>query len=309
MDGALRRLAEEPSPGTAALQDFLAEYGHRSFSLDIYHPTFLDEPAQVSRLLKVAGQEPDPAARVAGREAAEREARTAIARRSMGRLKLFTFDRVLTLARRYVALREDQRFVWQRSLALMRRAFLRIGERLASEGRLTQAHNVFFLTFEELKELPQQAQQAITARRATFERLQREFELAPHLTYPAFLRGNRPLELPFENGVERWRGVPVSPGLVRGPVRVVLTPDQLDRTAPGDILVTRSTDPGWTPVFGQVRGLIMEQGGQLSHGSVVAREYGLPAVVGIPHITQHLRDDDLVLLDGLTGTVTLESRR
>jgi phosphohistidine swiveling domain-containing protein len=309
MDRALRQLAEEPGPGTTGWRDFLTAYGHRSFSLDIYHPTFSDAPEQVSRLLKVAGQEPDPTARVAEREAAEREARTAIVSRSLGRFKLFTFDQVLTLARRYVALREDQRFVWQRSLALMRRAFLRIGEWLAAEGQLTQADDIFFLTFEELRERPQQAQQVITARRVTFERLRREFELAPHLTYPAFLHGNRPLEPSFVKEMKRWRGVPVSPGLVRGPARVVLTPDQLDRTAPGDILVTRSTDPGWTPVFGQLGGLIMEQGGQLSHGSVVAREYGLPAVVGIPHITQHLQDDDLVLLDGLTGTVTLESRR
>jgi phosphoenolpyruvate synthase/pyruvate phosphate dikinase len=121
--------------------------------------------------------------------------------------------------------------------------------------------------------------------------------------------GNRPLEVTSEGERTCWWGVPVSPGLVRGPVRVVLTPDQFDRIAPGDVLVTRSTDPGWTPIFGRLGGLIMERGGQLSHGSVVAREYGLPAVVGIPHITDHLRDGDLVLLDGLTGTVALEGRR
>ncbi len=307
MDRALRQLAEGPSLGPAALKEFLAAYGHRSFSLDIYHPTFYDEPEQVLRLLKVAGQGPDPTTRVAERESAEREARTAIASRSMGRLKLFILDRVLALARCYVTLREDQRFAWQRSLALMRRAFLRIGERLAAGGLLVQADDVFFATLEEIRELSPQVRQAIAARRVTFERLQREFELAPHLTYPAFLRGKRPLESPLEKGMKRWHGVPVSPGLVRGPARVVLTPDRLDRTAPGDILVTPSTDPGWTPVFGQLGGLIMEQGGQLSHGSVVAREYGLPAVVGIPHITQYLRDGDLVLLDGLSGSVTLES--
>jgi phosphoenolpyruvate synthase/pyruvate phosphate dikinase len=88
-----------------------------------------------------------------------------------------------------------------------------------------------------------------------------------------------------------------------------LAPGQFDRIAPGDILVTRSTDPGWTPIFGRLGGLIMERGGQLSHGSVVAREYGLPAVVGTPDITAHLRDGDPVLLDGLTGTVVLKGRR
>ncbi len=332
LDQALRRLTQEPTQEGANLQDFLARYGHRSFSLDIYHPTFADEPGQVLRLLEVAGQGPDPAARVAARESAEREVRAAIAARPLGRFKLLIFDRVLALARRYVALREDQRFAWQRTLALMRRAFLYIAEQLVAEGFLDRTGDIFFATLGEVRELLQSAQpqpdatprcgrsltkppagdarlearQTIAARRAVFERLQREFELAPHLTYPAFLRGNRPLEPAPEERVEHWQGVPVSPGLVRGPARVVLSPGQFNRIAPGDILVTRSTDPGWTPIFGRLGGLIMERGGQLSHGSVIAREYGLPAVVGIPHITALLRDDDLVLLDGLTGTVVLE---
>jgi len=341
LDQALRQLAGETGPGAADLRDFMARYGHRSFSLDIYQPTFADEPGQVLRLLELAGQSPDPAARVAGRESAERAVSAAVAARPLGRLKLLIFNRVLALARHYVTLREDQRFAWQRTLALMRRVFLCIGEQLAAGGLLAQAGDVFFATYEEVGALVRLAQpqpdagrpqpdagletrQAIAARRVPFERLQREFELAPHLTYPAFLRGNRPLEAsgnrpleasgnrPLEatSGGERtcWQGVPVSPGLVRGSVRVVLTPGQFDRIAPGDILVTRSTDPGWTPIFGRLGGLIMERGGQLSHGSVVAREYGLPAVVGIPHITDHLRDGDVVLLDGLTGTVTLEGR-
>jgi pyruvate,water dikinase len=321
LDQALRQLEGAASLRAADLRDFLAEYGHRSFSLDIRHPTFADEPEQVLRLLEVAGHGPDSAVRVAARESAEREVGATIAARPLGPLKLLVLNQVLALARRYVSLREDQRFAWQRTLALMRRAFLRIGERLATEEHLAQADDIFFATFIEIKDLSQPAQlrpdtclesvQAIAARRAAFERLQREFELAPHLTYPAFLRGNRPLKITSEEEDEgdRWQGVPVSPGMVRGPVRVVLTPGQFERIAPGDILVTRSTDPGWTPIFGQLGGLIMERGGQLSHGSVIAREYGLPAVVGIPHITEHLCDDDLVLLDGLTGTVILEGRR
>ena len=76
-----------------------------------------------------------------------------------------------------------------------------------------------------------------------------------------------------------------------------------------EILVAPFTDPGWTPLFVNAAGLVLEVGGLMTHGSVVAREYGLPAVVGIPHITDHLRDGDVVLLDGLTGTVTLEGRR
>jgi phosphohistidine swiveling domain-containing protein len=316
LDQALRRLAASADPEGEDLAGFLATYGHRSFSLDIYCPTFADEPEQVLRLLEVAGQGPDPVARVAEREAAEDAVRAAIVAQPVGWLKWLTFDQVLGLARRYVRLREDQRFAWQRILALIRRAFVRMGEEWVADGVLVEGSDVFFATLEEIGELVQPAEhrpdareelrQTVTARRVTFERLQREFELAPHLTYPAFLRGNRPLEIGAEPKAGRWHGIPVSPGLVRGAVRVVLTPGQFERVAPGDILVTRSTDPGWTPIFGQLGGLIMEQGGQLSHGSVVAREYGLPAVVSIPQITEQLRDGDQVLLDGMSGTVALE---
>jgi phosphohistidine swiveling domain-containing protein len=336
LDQALRDLAGETDPHGAVVRDFLSKYGHRSFYLDLYQPTYADDPEQVLRLAQAAGQGPDLAARVAERESAEREVWAAVGTGLWGRLKLYVLTQVLGLARRYVALREDQRFAWQQTLALMRGAFLRIGKELVVRGLLSRDDDIFFATIEQVRALslapggealcakpgvsemvpggPAQrrpdvyleTRQAIEARRAAFERLEQEFELAPHLTYPAFLRGNRPLESASEVGARRWKGVPVSPGLVRGTVRVVLTPGQFDRIAVGDILVTRSTDPGWTPIFGRLSGLIMERGGQLSHGSVVAREYGLPAVVGIPHITEHLHDGDLVLLDGLTGTVALE---
>jgi pyruvate,water dikinase len=318
------------------VRDFLAKYGHRSFYLDLYQPTYADDPERVLHLAQVAGRGPDLAARIAERESAEREVRATIGTGPWGRFKLYVLTQVLGLARRYVALREDQRFVWQQTLALMRGAFLRIGKALVAQRVLARDDDIFFATIVQVQELSRapggktlsaapdvgeasaggpalrradihlEIGQVIVARRAAFERLEQEFELAPHLTYSAFLRGNRPLESAQEAGARSWKGVPVSPGLVRGTVRVVLTPGQFDRIAVGDILVTRSTDPGWTPIFGRLSGLIMERGGQLSHGSVVAREYGLPAVVGIPHITEHLRDGDLVLLDGLTGAVALE---
>jgi pyruvate,water dikinase len=100
-------------------------------------------------------------------------------------------------------------------------------------------------------------------------------------------------------------GRPVSPGLKQGLVKVVGSTRELGKVQAGDIMVTRSTDPGWTPIFGLLGGLIMESGGQLSHGAVVAREYGLPAVAGIAGVTQLLHDGQEVLLDGLSGTVTV----
>ena len=103
-------------------------------------------------------------------------------------------------------------------------------------------------------------------------------------------------------------GLPASPGLAVGRARIVVDPPDLaaalQALAPGEVLVTRATDPAWTPIFPRIAGLVMEVGGQLSHGSVVAREYGIPAVVGVRAATGRLRDGDLIRVDGNNGIVT-----
>jgi rifampicin phosphotransferase len=113
-------------------------------------------------------------------------------------------------------------------------------------------------------------------------------------------------------------GIPASGGRVRGTARIVLTIGEAGRFQPGDILVTRATDPGWTPVFPLVDGLVLAIGGQLSHGAIVAREYGIPAVVnvareyGIPAVvnvadaTLRIRDGQSLLVDGTSGRVYIE---
>jgi phosphohistidine swiveling domain-containing protein len=313
LDRELQKLAEvPPEEYEAALAAFLAQYGHRSFSLDIYRPTFAADPAQVTNLksqisnLKSPISDLEDGARQ--REAAYSVVRKVVVKGLMGRLKMAVFDHVLGLARRYMPLREDQRFYWQESLAAMREIFLLIGDRLLTEGLLEHRGQVFFATKDELEVYVKGRGgfpvYEVQGREREFRQLQSEHELAPHLTYPAFLIGNRPLDA-SEEGKQMLVGRPVSPGLKRGPVKVVSTPRQFSKVQAGDIMVTRSTDPGWTPLFGLLGGLIMESGGQLSHGAVVAREYGLPAVAGIAGATQLLHDGQVVVLDGLSGMVTV----
>ena len=98
-------------------------------------------------------------------------------------------------------------------------------------------------------------------------------------------------------------GNPVSPGVVEGVVRVIEDP-QRESLLPGEILVAEFTDPGWTPLFINAAGLVMEVGGALAHGSVVAREYGIPAVVGCTGATSRLANGQRVTVDGSKGTVT-----
>jgi pyruvate,water dikinase len=372
LDRELQKLAEvaprrerDGQPGEeyeVALATFLARYGHRSFSLDIYRPNFAADPAQVTELVEsLAGGEwssrtcsapaereavrldsPEPSFatpedfhtrrssrtrsapteretsfatpeldiedRVRQREVAYSLVRKAVAKGWVGRLKMVLFDHVLGLARRYMPLREDQRFYWQQTLGAMRELFLLIGDRLVAEGLLEDREGVFFATKDEIEVYVKGRggfpSREVKGREREFRQLQSQHELAAHLTYPAFLVGNRPLDT-FEGREEVLVGRPVSPGLKRGPVKVVSTPRQFSKIQLGDIMVTRSTDPGWTPIFGLLGGLIMESGGQLSHGAVVAREYGLPAVAGIAGATRLLHDGQVVLVDGLSGTVTV----
>jgi pyruvate,water dikinase len=99
------------------------------------------------------------------------------------------------------------------------------------------------------------------------------------------------------------RGSPASPGTVTGPARVILSPRGA-RLTPGEILVAPSTDPGWTPLFLTAGGLVMEMGGMMSHGAVVAREYGIPAVVGVAGATERIHTGDEITVDGSAGVVS-----
>jgi phosphohistidine swiveling domain-containing protein len=296
----------------SALAAFLTRYGHRSFSLDIYHPNFAADPTQVTNLKSQISNLKSPISDLQDgarqREAAYSVVRKVVVKGLMGRLKMAVFDHVLGLARRYMPLREDQRFYWQKSLAAMRELFLLIGDRLVSGGLLENREGVFFATKDEMEAYVKGREgfpvHEVQSREREFRQLQSEHDLAPHLMYPPFLVGNRPLDI-SEGEEQVLVGRPVSPGLKRGPVKIVSTPRQFSKVQAGDIMVTRSTDPGWTPLFGLLGGLIMESGGQLSHGAVVAREYGLPAVAGIAGATYLLQDGQVVLVDGLSGTVTV----
>ena len=103
------------------------------------------------------------------------------------------------------------------------------------------------------------------------------------------------------------RGTPASPGTARGVARVMLSPAGA-RLEPGEVLVAPATDPGWTPLFLTASALVMEMGGMMSHGAVVAREYGIPAVVGVPEATTRITTGEHIVVDGSAGTVATETR-
>ncbi len=282
-----------------AFRAFLAEHGHRSFSLDIALPTFEQDPNQVIRLLRLM-------------EAAPQREQVPSAMSSPEPHSLWQrwlLHIVRGLAVRYMALRENQRYYWQKSLAITRRLYLLLGERLAAQGVLGQPDEVLYATHQELAaffsgQMTSGAlTQSVAARRAEWAAYQQEFEHSPATAYPSFLQGDVPLALTkIEH--EEWRGRAVSPGTARGTARVVVAPHELARIKRGEILVAPSTDPAWTPVFGKIAGLVLERGGVLSHGAVVAREYHVPAVAGIANIAEEIHDGETIEVDGNAGLVT-----
>nr|MBC7244880.1 hypothetical protein [Chloroflexota bacterium] len=318
IDHALRDLAqiEDTTAFRCALDDFLRRYGHRSFYLDIYHPSFAAQPTQVIELVQRLKHE--ASARNEKQPVSPEQAWNIVfpllGNGPLAWLKRGIFAHVLFLSRRYLPLREDQRFYWQRTLALMRKLFLLLGKRMAEIGFLYQDTHIFFLTKAEVEAYVRNptkcAYAALAAtRQQQFARLCKEFEVAAEQAYPPFLHGNQPLATETATCGVQFRGQAVSPGLAKGPVVVLLSPTEFNKVKPGDILVARGVDPGWTPIFSLLNALVIEYGGQLSHASVVAREYGLPAVAGIPGITKLLQDGDIVVVDGLNGTVTKEADR
>jgi pyruvate,water dikinase len=175
---------------------------------------------------------------------------------------------------------------------------------LAEQGRINHPDDVFFLTFAEARSgLTGRAWHPVVgARRRDFEREMRRRRV-PRVVLSD---GSEPENVgpPAQASDGSLSGVAASPGTVSGPARVILDPVGA-HLEPGDILVAPSTDPGWTPLFLTAGGLVMEMGGANSHGAVVAREYGIPAVVGVPLATERITTSQQLIVNGTLGSVTI----
>ena len=286
------------------LAEFLTKHGHRSFSVDIAVPTFAEEPGQLERLLQTTD---------VIRQTTDQDVSSFISRSGPSSfVRCLIAQLILPLARKYIALREDQRYHWQKSLAVSRQLYLMLADRLVADQVIAERAAVFYATHPELEEyfvseLPKaDLARMIEMRQAEWRGYRREFEQAPTTAYPAFLLGDGPLNsVGATRAVARqqWRGRAVSPGVARGAARVLQSASELGQVQRGEILIAPATDPAWTLVFARIAGLVVERGGVLSHSAVVAREYRLPAVAGIPGIVNEIRNGEMIEVDGSNGIV------
>jgi pyruvate,water dikinase len=297
-----------------AIAGFMDRYGMRGVAeIDLGRPRWREDPTHILQVLQSYLQiPPDQAPDVQFKRGA------AEAKRALGRLiaeirrepGVAIKARVATaLARRmrtFAGMRESPKFTIIRVFGLVRTSLLEAGRTFVAGGMLDRADDVFYLHRGELRALAAGEQRdwrgLVAARRATYAREQARRQ-TPRLLLSdgeAFYEG---MQGATDDGTGLI-GSPVSPGVVEGVVHVVLDPRGA-HLAPGEILVCPATDPGWTPLFLAAGGLIMEIGGLMTHGSVVAREYGIPAVVGVHDATTRLQTGQRVRVDGSTGHIAI----
>ncbi|WP_426225131.1 PEP/pyruvate-binding domain-containing protein [Pseudarthrobacter sp. DSP2-3-2b1] len=299
-------------PGTAqsGLQEFLAKYGHRAVAeIDLGMPRWSAEPdhilGMISNYLRVEDPEQTPdrqfatAAGHAEARISELVERAGTKSRLRGRLVGLCLHRTRELA----GLRELPKFCIVMVLAEMHRQLEEVGAELVRNGTLDAAGDVFFLDFDELRVGLRGADlKGIVSRRRRLYDVELRRRRIPRL----LLSDGTDVEAaaaPPPAAADSLTGTPASAGTATGKVRVIMDPVGA-HLEPGEILVAPSTDPGWTPLFMTAGALVMEMGGVISHGAVVAREYGIPAVVGVADATTMLRDGQSITVDGAAGTVT-----
>ncbi|HEX2325135.1 MAG TPA: PEP-utilizing enzyme, partial [Chloroflexota bacterium] len=303
-----------PPPLQGELEGFLHRYGHRAVAeIDLGLPRWGEDPSYLlgalANYLQLgdAAQGPD----VQFRQAATRAEATAreLVRRAAGRgrLRALAVRFLLGRGRALAGARELPKFLLVLLLAQARATLAPVGEHLVATGRLEAAGDLWFLTLPETRRAVlgggPDLRPLVRARRERYED-ERRRRRVPRLllsdgTEPEMAA---PATQPPPAVGTALRGSPASAGQATGRARVVLDPLGA-RLEPGDILVAPSTDPGWTPLFLTAGGLVMEMGGAMSHGAVVAREYGIPAVVGLAGATERIPDGATILVDGTAGTV------
>jgi pyruvate,water dikinase len=289
------------------LAGFLARHGHRAVAeIDVGVPRWSDDPAPVlgvlANYLRLDDDAETPAARFA-RGAREADAAVAdvVARvRRRSRARAVAVAWALGRTRALAGMRETHKDLLVRLVSHARAHLTVLGAELADRGRLDDAADVFFLDLREVRSALGGADHrtAVAARRAEHAREQRR----RHVPRVLLADGTEPEALAGPPPDGALVGVPASAGVVTAPARVVLDPAGA-HLEPGEVLVCPSTDPGWTPLFLTAGGLVMEMGGANSHGAVVAREYGIPAVVGVPDATRRLHTSERVTVDGAAGAV------
>ena len=299
---------------------FLDRYGHRSESRDLSQPRWGEEPEMLLGLVRAHVRSdslpPDPLetgrALVEQRLLAEERVLAGLGRGPLAWLRRSVLKWVIPRAQTLTRYRENQRHYLDYILAHVRKLVLEMGRRLTKAGALQMPEDVMFLEAEELLLLAR-CEKGSTVPQARITQRREHWEIWRNRVPATYLfdgvetegeiAGDDPT--PIAKDVTVFSGRGVSRGVARGPARVLETSADIQQVRAGEILVTSNLDPAWTGVFPLISGLVTETGGVLSHGAVLAREYGIPAVMGLPGATRRIATGAPLEVDGNQGRVAL----
>jgi rifampicin phosphotransferase len=296
-----------------SFEDFIAKYGHRCpGEIDLTRPRWREAPTQLVPAILGHMRSVKPGEHRQKFIQGEQEAQEAIQRimDHVGRrgLKSKWFKRLIEVYRHMGGLREHPKYLLTLILDECKKAIMAEAEELVKKEVLQQTEDVFFLTLDELiqfskGEFKQNVSSLVADRKEKYEWHQTLKPPRVMTSEGEIVTGSpRKGELPEGALV----GSPVSAGVVEGKARIVLKPEEAHLNE-GEILVAPHTDPGWTPLFQSARALVTEVGGLMTHGAVVAREYGIPAVVGVNDATKKIKDGQMIRVDGNQGFVVILS--
>ena len=292
---------QQIATGDLALTDFLKDHGHRTVDeFELAQPRWREDTTYLEQIIGSFQQENVETSFSGAKQQTEQresaEAELAELVKDKGGLRK-QIESELNFTRRYMPFRETAKFYLMLGYEQIRRALIELDCRYSLNG------GIFYLVPDELGQLINgTAFNDIIATR----KMERELLLQIEVPDVIFSDSLEQIGAPMAtDATEAYRGVGVSGGVATGKARVLLTPADVQPSDRDYILVCPSTDPAWTPLFLHAAGLVMERGGILSHGAVVAREYGVPAVANIPNATRHINDGQILQIDGNAGTVSI----
>jgi pyruvate,water dikinase len=313
---------QEPVAGWPAfcerLRAYLQAYGHIIYDLDFAKPLPVDDPTPMLEIIKMylRGQGVNPHQRQRTAEEKRVQASEATLERLKG-LRRWAFRKTLGMAQTMAQVRENALSDIGLGYPILRQMLHELGRRFVQAGLVAQGDDIFWLEADQVEDAvaalesggqPAGLAEQVAQRRASHEALKL-------ISPPPMLPPKKKL---FGFKMESWlpaaedsqtastlKGVAASAGHVTAPACVLHGPEDFDEMRPGDVLVAGTTTPAWTPLFAMAAGVVTDIGGPLSHGSIVAREYGIPAVLGTGVATRRIHSGQTITVDGSAGVVTL----
>ncbi|MHC4694743.1 MAG: PEP-utilizing enzyme, partial [Planctomycetota bacterium] len=290
---------------------FLRRHGHHCRAeLELYNPRWAETPDYILKLVRNYISQigkTDPVQNSEDLTHRRKQLEQQCRKKLKNPLKRMIFNLLLFRSQKGSIFRENVKSQVIKLLFSLRKMALELGKRLADKGVLKNQDDIFFLRFTELEPVVRDKadfdiHKVITDRRAEYD--QNSLISPPDVIFGKF-DPEKYVPESVDTDVETLTGLPVSPGVTTGKARVILRADADQQVLAGEILVAPFTDPGWTPYFVTATAIVMDQGGILSHGSIVAREYGIPAVVNVGFATQIIKTGQKIEVDGNQGTIKI----